>query len=74
MTLIESMLANGTEVTFSVLFIGMLLYVIKMNDTREKQYQDTIEKNQLIIGDTVKALNGYEDLKKEIGKISDKIK
>ena len=73
MELIENMLTNGTELTFSILFIGMLLYVIKKNDEREKQYQDTIDKNQTIIRDTVNALNGYEDLKADLQRINDKL-
>ena len=73
MELIENMLTNGTELTFSILFIGMLLYVIKKNDEREKQYQETIDKNQTIIRDTVNALNGYEDLRVDIQRINDKL-
>lgn len=73
MELIENFLANGTELTFSLLFIALLLYVIKKNDEREKQYQDTIDKNQAIIRDTVNALNGYEDLKEELQRINDKL-
>ena len=73
MELIENFVANGTEITFSILFIGMLLYVIKKNDEREKQYQETIDKNQTIIRDTVNALNGYEDLKADLQRINDKL-
>lgn len=73
MELIENLLTNGTELTFSILFIGMLLYVIKKNDEREKQYQETIDKNQTIIRDTVNALNGYEDLKADLQRINDKL-
>lgn len=73
MELIENLLTNGTELTFSILFIGMLLYVIKKNDEREKQYQETIDKNQTIIRDTVNALNGYEDLKEDLQRINDKL-
>lgn len=73
MELIENMLTNGTELTFSILFIGMLLYVIKKNDEREKQYQETIDKNQTIIRDAVNALNGYEDLKADLQRINDKL-
>ena len=73
MELIENMLTNGTELTFSLLFIALLLYVIKKNDEREKQYQETIDKNQAIIRDTVNALNGYEDLKEDLQRINDKL-
>lgn len=73
MTLLENLISNGTEITFSILFIAILIYVIKTNDEREKNYQNTIRENQQIISDTVKALNGYEDLKEEIAKISSRL-
>lgn len=73
MTLLENLISNGTEITFSVLFIAILIYVIRTNDEREKNYQTTIRENQQIISDTVKALNGYEDLKEEIAKISSRL-
>lgn len=73
MELIENFIANGTDVTFSILFIALLLYVIRKNDDREKQYQETIDKNQTIIRDTVNALNGYEDLKEDLQRINDKL-
>lgn len=64
---IEAILANGNEITFAALFIGLLLYVMKTNDKREEQYRETI--NVLS-----KALAGYEDLKERVGEIWDKIK
>lgn len=73
MELIENMLVNGTELTFSILFIAMLLYVIKTNDKRELKYQETIDKNQEIISETISALNGYEDLKEDVKKIAEKV-
>lgn len=73
MELIENMLTNGTELTFSILFIAMLLYVIKTNDKREIKYQETIDKNQEIISETISALNGYEDLKEDVKKIAEKV-
>lgn len=66
MELIENLLTNGTEITFSILFIGMLLYVIKTNDTREQRYQETI--NTL-----TSALNGYQDLKEDVEYIRQKV-
>lgn len=73
MEVIEQLLANGNDITFSILFIGILLYVIKTNDTRELKYQTTIDKNQQIISDTVAALNGFEDLKQDVQKIAEKV-
>lgn len=66
MELIENLLTNGTEITFSILFIAMLLYVIKTNDAREQRYQETI--NTLTT-----ALNGYEDLKEDVRYIREKV-
>lgn len=73
MELLEQLLTNGNEVTFSILFIVILGYVIKTNDKRELKYQETIDKNQQIISDTVKALNGFEDLKEDVQKIAEKV-
>lgn len=73
MELIEQLITNGNEVTFSILFIVILGYVIKTNDKRELKYQETIDKNQQIISDTVKSLNGFEDLKQDVQKIAEKV-
>lgn len=73
MEIIEQLLTNGNELTFSVLFIAILAYVIKTNDKRELKYQETIDKNQQIISDTVRALNGFEDLKQDVQKIAEKV-
>ena len=62
MEIIEAAMANGEQVTFSVLFIGMLLYVIKTNDAREQNYRDTIK-------ELTTALNGFEDLKNAVADI-----
>ena len=66
MQLIESAMANGEQLTFSVLFIGMLLYVIKTNDAREENYRQTIK-------ELTQALNGFEDLKNTIAEIKREI-
>lgn len=66
MELLENLLTNGTEITFSILFIAMLLYVIKTNDAREQRYQETI--NTL-----TSALNGYQDLKEDVSYIRQKV-
>ena len=52
MELIESALMNGEQLTFSVLFIGRQLYVIKTNDKREENYRETIK-------ELTTALNGF---------------
>lgn len=66
MQVIEAALTNGEQLTFSVLFIGMLLYVIKTNDAREQNYRDTIK-------ELTTALNGFEDLKAAIDDIKRKV-
>lgn len=66
MELIQSAMTNGEQITFSVLFIGMLLYVIKTNDAREQNYRDTIK-------ELTTALNGFEDLKDAIDDIKRKV-
>lgn len=40
----EEILANPDQVTFAVLFVGLLVYVMKTNDQREKQYRETINR------------------------------
>lgn len=66
MEVIETMLLNGTELTFSILFVGLFIYMIKTNDAREQRYQQTI--NTLTT-----ALNGYDDLKEDVAYIRQKI-
>lgn len=66
MELIENMLANGTELTFSLLFIGLFIYMIRTNDGREQRYQETIST-------LTSALNGYEDLKEDVAYIREKV-
>lgn len=66
MDLIETMLLNGTELTFSVLFVGLFVYMIKTNGEREQRYQETI--NALTL-----ALNGYDDLKEDVAYIRQKL-
>lgn len=62
MEIINAAMTNGEQVTFSVLFIGMLIYVIKTNDAREQNYRDTIK-------ELTTALNGFEDLKNAVADI-----
>ena len=62
MEIIEAAVTNGEQITFSLLFIGMLLYVIKTNDAREQNYRDTIK-------ELTTALNGFEDLKNAVADI-----
>ena len=61
--MIENLLQNPEQITFAVLFVGLLVYVMKTNDTREKQYRETI--NRL-----TKALGTLENIEKKIDKLS----
>lgn len=66
MDYIEALLSDGTEISFAVLFIGLLIYNIKTNDSREKRYQETI-------ATLTSALNGFDDLKETINQIKEKV-
>ena len=66
MDILENFLTNGTEITFSILFIGLFIWNIRTNDERESRYQETISK-------LTNALNGYEDLKEDVQYIRNKI-
>ena len=61
--MLENLLQNPEQITFAVLFVGLLVYVMKTNDTREKQYRETI--NRL-----TKALGTLENIEKKIDKLS----
>lgn len=40
----ETILSNPEQITFTVLFVALLVYVMKTNDSREKQYRETIDR------------------------------
>jgi len=42
--LFETLINNPEQITFTVLFVALLVYVMKTNDNREKQYRETIDK------------------------------
>lgn len=64
--MIENLLQNPEQITFAVLFVGLLVYVMKTNDVREKQYRETI--NRLTV-----ALGTVEDIEEKIDRLSNKI-
>jgi hypothetical protein len=43
MDFFNTLLSNPQGVTFSMLFIGLFVYVMKSNETREQHYRTTIE-------------------------------
>lgn len=62
----EELLANPEQITFAVLFVGLLIYVMKTNDTREKQYRDTIDR-------LTSALGTLEDIEEKIDRLNSKM-
>jgi hypothetical protein len=42
MDFLESLLTNPSSVTFTALFIGLFVYVMKTNEKRESHYRETI--------------------------------
>ena len=60
--MLEQIAQNPEQVTFTGLFVGLLIYVIRTNDAREKNYRDTIEK-------LTDSLSGFEALKEKVESI-----
>ena len=42
MDFFETMLLNPSSVTFTALFIGLFVYVMRTNERREEHYRETI--------------------------------
>ncbi|EMF0150138.1 hypothetical protein NXO50_002512 [Enterococcus hirae] len=64
--LLESLLSNPEQISFAVLFVGLLVWVMKQNNTREERYQDTIDKLMNALGDV-------ETIKSTVEKIHEKL-
>lgn len=62
----DELLINPEQITFAVLFVGLLIYVMKTNDQREKQYRETIDKltSSLVI---------LEEIEEKVNNIHDKV-
>jgi hypothetical protein len=43
MDFFDMLLTNSQSVTFSALFIGLFVYVMKTNEKREEHYRQTIQ-------------------------------
>lgn len=71
--MLEELLINPEQITFAVLFVGLLIYVMKTNDTREKQYRDTIDRLTIALGtledieEKIDRLHGKLSERKEVG-------
>lgn len=59
----EALLSNPEQITFTVLFVALLVYVMKTNDVREKQYRETI--TQLTT-----ALASLKDIEEKVDKVT----
>jgi hypothetical protein len=59
MEILEMLAKNPEGVSFTGLFVGLLVYVMKTNGQREQNYQETIR-------ELSKALNTFEDLKEKV--------
>lgn len=64
--LFEELMTNPEQITFAVLFVGLLIYVMKTNDTREKQYRDTIDR-------LTKALGTLEDIEEKLDRLTGRV-
>ncbi|WP_222713027.1 BhlA/UviB family holin-like peptide [Listeria grandensis] len=40
---LENLVANATEITFGILFVALLVWMMRKNDEREERYQKTID-------------------------------
>ena len=65
-TVLEQFIQKPEQITFAVLFVGLLVYVMKTNDIREKQYRETI--NRL-----TKALGTVENIEEKIDHLSNTV-
>jgi undecaprenyl pyrophosphate phosphatase UppP len=65
--IIEGLLMNPEQITFAVLFVGLLVWVMKQNNARETRYQNTIDKLTDALGDV-------ENIKTTVDKIHEKLK
>mgnify|MGYP001202531983 FL=1 len=64
--MIENLLQNPEQITFAVLFVGLLIYVVRTNDAREEQYRETISRLTM-------ALGTVEDIEEKIDRLSNKL-
>ncbi|MBO0467940.1 hypothetical protein JZO73_10395 [Enterococcus plantarum] len=64
--ILEGMLTNPEQVTFAALFVGLLVWVMRQNNEREKRYQGTIDKLTDALGDV-------ESIKSTVDKIHEKL-
>lgn len=62
-TVLQQLAGGGV---FAVLFGFMLWYVLNQNDKREIRYQNTIDKNQEVIGKLADKLDVIKDVQEDV--------
>ena len=65
--MLENLISNPEMITFPVLFVGLLVYVMKENSKREEQYRETI-------GRLTKALGSLQSIEEKIDNIGKRFK
>jgi len=65
--MLEQLLANPDQITFTVLFVGLLVYVMRTNDSRENQYRETIDR-------LTSALGTLEDVEEKIDMLNSSLR
>lgn len=73
MLLLEEILANTEQLTFGVLFVGILIYSFKTNEKREERYQQLIKENQEMTKDLAKRMQEIREVKKDTEMILEKV-
>lgn len=62
-TVLQQLASGGV---FAVLFGFMLWYVLNQNDKREIRYQNTIDKNQEVIGKLADKLDVIKEVQEDV--------
>ncbi|EFM71617.1 hypothetical protein HMPREF9511_00831 [Enterococcus faecalis TX0630] len=63
---VKGLLTNPEQISFAVLFVSLLFWVMKQNNDREQNYQKTIDK----LADSLKDV---ESIKTTVEKINEKL-
>lgn len=66
MELMDALLKNPEQITFAVLFVSLLIWVMRQNDKRELRYQNTIDK-------LTDSLKDVETIKTTVQNINEKL-
>lgn len=59
----EELLTSPDQITFAVLFVGLLIYVMRENNNRENQYRQTIDR-------LTKALGTLDDIEEKLDRLT----